>query len=296
MWISMVLVAAVLCSSAIVAQDGLALMKVETGARPAGMGGAFTAVSGSPDGMVYNPAAAFVTERLAGSFGHVAYWENIRLESGHVAFSLWPKLSVHAGIRYASIGDIEKRGETPSTDPQELFDAQDASFKAGAAYAVTDKVTAGVSAGWYFEKIDESNGWAFNADLGVTVQATPELALGASAMNLGSEMTLDIAGRPNSRPIDLPTQYRVGAAYTYDRFLGSADLVYLDDAAHGHVGVEAVVHELFQVRAGYMAGYDTKNFTAGASFVQRNLTVDYAFVPYTKDLGTTHLFNLTFTL
>ena len=43
-----------------------------------------------------------------------------------------------------------------------------------------------------------------------------------------------------------------------------------------------------------MFGYDTKNFTAGASFVHRTLTLDYAFVPYTGELGTTHLFNLTF--
>mgnify|MGYP001020477694 CR=1 FL=1 len=225
MWILTILVASVFCSSAVVGQDGLALMKVETGARPAGMAGAFTAVSGSADAMAYNPAAAFVTDRLTGSFGHVAYWDDIRLESGHVALSLWPKLSMHAGIRYASIGDIEKRGETPSSEPLELFDAQDASIKFGAAYAVTEKVSAGVSAGWYFEKIDQSSGWAFNVDLGVTMQATQSLALGASAMNLGSEMTLDMAGRAMSRPIDLPTQYRAGAAYTYDRVLGTVDVL-----------------------------------------------------------------------
>jgi len=30
--------------------------------------------------------------------------------------------------------------------------------------------------------------------------------------------------------------------------------------------------------------------------VQRNVTIDYAFVPYRNDLGTTHMFNLRLTL
>jgi hypothetical protein len=53
---------------------------------------------------------------------------------------------------------------------------------------------------------------------------------------------------------------------------------------------------MFSVRAGYMSGYDTKDFTMGASFGYRNIIVDYAFVPFGHNLGNSHLFNLTFTL
>ena len=65
---------------------------------------------------------------------------------------------------------------------------------------------------------------------------------------------------------------------------------------HLHLGAEASVHEMFTVRAGYMANYDSKNISAGVSFNKRNIGVDYAFVPYTNDLGTSHLFNFTFSL
>ena len=68
----------------------------------------------------------------------------------------------------------------------------------------------------------------------------------------------------------------------------------LDDEIHVNVGAEARLHEMFQLRSGYMVNYDTKNFTAGASFFYRKIIVDYAFVPYTSNLGTSHLFNLTF--
>ena len=50
-------------SASVVGQDGLALMKVEAGARPAGMGGAFVAVTGDPMSAAYNPAGALLLPR-----------------------------------------------------------------------------------------------------------------------------------------------------------------------------------------------------------------------------------------
>ncbi|HPI33762.1 MAG TPA: hypothetical protein PLR32_10675, partial [candidate division Zixibacteria bacterium] len=140
------------------AQDGLALMKVEPGARPAGMGGAFAAMLGSADAVPYNPAAGHVAEALAVSLGHVSYWERIRLESGFLTALVRPKLSVHAAVRYASVDDLERR-TAPTTEPEGRFDAQDMSLKAGAAYEATERVTVGASFGWFMEKIDQANGW-----------------------------------------------------------------------------------------------------------------------------------------
>jgi hypothetical protein len=278
------------------AQDGLALMKVEPGARPAGMGGAFGAIGGTAEAAPYNPAGTFGVGSFAASFGHVAYWENIRLETGYFSFSAGPKLAIHGGVRYAAIGDLERRTVIPTEDPLEVFDAHDALFKIGGAYRVHDRITAGAAFGWFFEKIDAWSGWAFNVDLGVQAVANEHFTLGASVTGIGSDLTLSQSTRNSSRPIALPTTYRVGAAWGYQRLLAAADLVYLDDDVHGHFGAEYYLHELFQLRTGYMVGYDTKNFSAGASFIQRNMTVDYAFVPYTRDLGTTHMINFTFTL
>ena len=295
--LSAVLVAFVLAAgTAAVAQDGLALMRVDVGARPAGMGGAFTAVRGTPDAVLYNPAGAAGVEDLAGSFGHYSYWENIRLESGYVGMRLAPRAVMHVGIRYAAIDELEKRTAVPTEEPLAMFDANDLSFKGGLSYRISERIYAGMALGWFFEKIDEWNGWAFNVDLGAAMQATERLALGAAVTNLGSDFELSRTSFASSAPIELPTTWRFGAAYAFVPALATLDLVYLDDLAHVHLGAEVRVHELLQVRSGYMTNYDTKNFTAGASFVQRNITVDYAFVPYKRDLGTTHMFNLTFTL
>jgi hypothetical protein len=69
--------------------------------------------------------------------------------------------------------------------------------------------------------------------------------------------------------------------------------VVLDYEAHIHLGAEGWLHPKAAVRAGYMTGYDTRNFTAGATFKHRNLGVDYAFVPFSSNLGNSHLLNLT---
>jgi len=271
-------------------------MKVEAGARPAGMGGAFVAVTGEPNAVFYNPAGAAYTTQFTASFGHNTYWENVRLETGYVISNLTDRLAIQGGIRYAAVSDLERRS-APTSEPETYFDAHDVAVKAGLAYAFTDRFAAGAAAGWFLEKIDDRRGSAFNVDLGLFYRATSALDLGASITNLGPDFSLSVGGgSEGTSDISMPTTYRAGGAYRYDRYLGTADFVVVDDEAHVHVGAEGMLHEFVSLRTGYMFNYDSKNFTAGASFSRRKLTVDYAFVPYSNDLGTSHLFNLTIKL
>ncbi len=277
------------------AADGLALMKVEHGARIAGMGSAGVSLTDDPNGTAYNPAGIISLKKFTASFGHTSYWDNVRLESGYFAMNLSSRTFVHGGVRFASVDNLQQR-LIPSEEPQSYFDAHDISFKAGVSYLITPKVSLGFASGWYLEKIESYQGSSFNVDAGLLAKATDRLNIGASVTNVGPDFTLHASGGADSRKISLPTTYAAGASYSYDRYLGAMDVVVLDDKAHLHVGAEARVHELFQVRAGYLFNYDSKNIVAGVSFTQRNLTIDYAFVPYTNDLGTSHMFNLTFSL
>jgi len=277
------------------AADGVALMKIEHGARPAGMGAAFVSITNDPNGTTYNPAGIIGITKFTASFGHTSYWENVRLESGYFAVNLSSKTFLHGGLRFAMVDDLERR-DIPSVDPEDLFDAHDVSFKTGLTYLFSEKVALGLSAGWFFEKIESWRGSAFNLDIGAIIKPKPGLNLGASVTNLGSDFSLTKPGVEGSREISLPTTYTVGGSYQYDRYLGALDIVVIDDEAHVHLGAESRVHEFFMLRAGYMFNYDSKNITAGASFTKNNLTVDYAFVPYTNELGTSHIFNFTFSL
>jgi hypothetical protein len=281
--------------SAADAVTGLAMLRTEHGARPAGMAGAYVSITNDPNAVPYNPANAVGVSNFTASFGHTAYWENIRLESGYFAANLSSQLYLHGGMRFAVVNDIENR-QYPTLEPDALFDAHDVSFKAGLAYRISERVAAGLSAGWFIEEIGGWRGSSFNVDLGVQASPANNLNVGASVTNLGHDFRLELSGVVGSDDIPLPTTYRVGGSYRYDSYVGALDVVVLDEKVHPHVGAEARLHEMFMLRTGYMFNYDSKGFTAGASFTKRNMSIDYAFVPFSNNLGTSHMFNFTFSL
>jgi hypothetical protein len=277
------------------ATDGLAMLKNDHSARAAGMGAAFVSINSDPNAVVYNPAAAVGVDKFTASFGHTFFWERIRMESGYAAANLASRIYVHGGIRFAAVDELEGRLH-PTSDPYDLFDAHDMSFKGGLAYQISDRIAAGFAAGWFVEKIEAWRGSSFNVDFGLLVFPSDDVNLGASVTNIGSAFMLEKRGLQGSRDIPLPTIYRLGGSYRYTSYLGALDVVILDDKFHLHAGAEAQLHEQLSLRAGYMFNYDTKNFTVGASFTKRNMTVDYAFVPFSAGLGSAHMFNFAFSL
>jgi hypothetical protein len=276
-------------------KTGLAMMKVETGARASGLAGAYVSIGGDPLSAAYNPAGVQGISRFSVALSHNEYWSNIRLESGYFATPLKGRFTLHGSIRYAALGNIEVR-QTPTSEPDALADAHDISFKAGLGYRVSSKLYAGFGAGWFIEKISSFRGSAFNLDLGLIATPRPNLNIGASITNIGSDFSLQQQNAYGSRMIALPITYRLGASYSRNHLLGAADLVVLDDQAHLHLGMEKQIRRYFAVRAGYMFNYDTKGLTTGVSFTRRNLTIDYAFVPYSSSIDDSHQFTFTFGL
>jgi len=282
-------------STVIGAVDGLALLKNDPSARAAGMAAAVVSLTGDVSAVAYNPAGAVGLDKFTASFGHAFFWQRIRLESGYAGARLASRLYAHGGVRFAVVDEMEAR-RYPTAEPYDLFDAHDVSFKGGLAYQLADKVSAGFAVGWFIEKIDAWRGAAFNVDLGLLVTPTDETSIGAAITNFGSDFKLEKRSLIGSRDISLPTTIRIGGSYRYQDYLGVLDAVILDDKLHLHTGAEADLHPQLKLRAGYLFNYDVRNFTAGASFIRRNLMVDYAFVPFSGNLGSTHMFNFTFTL
>jgi len=276
--------------------SGLSLLRNEHAARQAGMGGAAVAMSGDVNASAYNPATADGVEQFTASFGHTVFWDNIRFESGYFAIGLWPKLVMHGGLRLAAIDEIERRGSVPTDEPDGLFDSHDITGKLGFAYRVNEKVAAGLGVGWVFEEIDGWRGSKLNFDLGVIARVNDKVTLGTSVTGLGDDLVITKSGSPASRDIPLPTSWRMGGSYRLSSLQAAADYVLTDSKGHLHLGAEKMFREQLGLRAGYMTGYDSKNFATGASFSMHNVTVDYAFLPFSNNLGSSHLFNVTFTL
>lgn len=269
------------------ALSGLKLLTVEAGARPAGMGGAFTAVAADPYSAAYNPAAGYKIGSLAASVGYNSYWQNIRIQTGYLAFAK-KGITYMTGVQFAAVSDLQ--GRIAPTSDYYPFDAHDLSVKTGASFRVDKDVVFGFMVGWLFEKIEQYGGSTFSADLGLMTTPLEKLNIGFAMLNLGSKMMI------REEKYKLPTTYRAGASYQFKNFLPAVDLVVKDDKLHTHLGGEYNISNNFFLRAGYRIGYDLSDFSAGAGFSKRNLRIDYAFVPYKNGFNDSHLINLTFQL
>jgi hypothetical protein len=270
------------------ALTGIKLLTVEPGARPTGMGGAFTAIAADPYSSAFNPAASYGIGPLSGSFGHNAYWENIGIETGYISFKK-KGITYSAGIQFAAANDLQGRGDVPSDDYYS-FDANDLMFKMGAAFKIDKDIVFGLMLGWIYEKIEQYHGSSFNADFGILAHPLNNVDFGLAIQNLGGKMKIREA------EYDLPTAFRAGISYKYNKLLAAGDVVVQDDETHLHLGGEYLIKQVLYLRAGYRMGYDTKDISAGIGFVHRNFRFDYAFIPYKDNLGDSHLININFHL
>ena len=103
-----------------------------------------------------------------------------------------------------------------------------------------------------------------------------------------------------SEKFSLPTVYKLGLNYSPSlfRFHGGHLAVAMDlskptdNQLRVHWGAELLWIERIALRSGYQMGYDEKGLSAGLGVRQGRFRIDYAFVPYSSDLGTTHRISL----
>lgn len=187
---------------------GLTLLRA-IGARPAGLGEAFTAVPGDLQGLGFNPAglaklsapsitAAFNRGLDDDSYGHVAY--------GHsVSFG-----SIFMGGAYYDAGDIDLdiNGVAQGTRKAQ----QDMVGMAGLSIGRTSPVSFGLNAKFFKSELAEvATASALAVDGGILYQTSLEgLSLGAAVLNVGSDLKYEVESE------SLPQTARVGAAYDID--------------------------------------------------------------------------------
>lgn len=275
-------------------QAGLSFLKLGVGARSLGMGETTVAAVNDPSATHYNPAALlFVTDPQI-LIMHKEWLQGTQTEFLASSFSVE---SVRLGIfmNATSVPGIEIRQRPGPAEG--TFAARNAAIGLSSAYRIDDKFDVGLSLKYLYEKIfvDEAGGIAL--DVGTVFRSPWDVTFGATLNNVGSMSKLrEVSSR-------LPTTLRIGAArYEALKSLNAhltfaADIVSIlpESNTHLHLGTEFTYNTTFSLRAGYVSGYETRNFTAGAGFSHAFVTVDYAFVPFRFDLGTTHTFSLTLT-
>lgn len=284
--------------------SGAQFLKLEPGARPAAMGGAFSAVADDVHAVYYNPAGLgrLKSVEIAGmhnshfqgishNFGAVAVpilsWVDTRFarnEYGVMAFSLTS----------LSVSGIERRGVIETDQPTGNFGASDFAYTLAYGKELSGEFSAGAAVKFIDQTIDDARSTALGLDLGLLYRLD-RWSLAAGLRNYGTKVKF----RSESDP--LPMTATLGASYRFsERFLGAADIrVPRDNSIKLALGGE-YRRRFHEDLIGFArGGYDTANaeadgfggVTLGAGLRFRATEFDFAWIPF-GDLGSTFRYSL----
>ncbi len=292
--VPLTLIASCSTSYAVVGESSFEFMLIGVGARQSAMAEAFTAVSGDVGAPIFNPASAAMMNGTEFSFSHISYLEDVSVEqfslltrSGNFRYGL--------NINIGTVADIERRGNSPTDEPQGTFDEHNVTASFFVAVPVTEKLSIGNSAKIAYEKLDLEDATAVALDIGIFYTIAPEIAIGGSIRNLGTKPKFV------SESFELPREYRLGASYRapkgsrYEGFLLSADLFkpeWGNKSSKFNMGGEYNYQNIVFLRAGSHFGYDSRSIAVGGGIAYQNYFFDYAYVPGKNNLGNTHRFTL----
>ena len=268
-------------------------LKILPGARPASLGGAFAAVSDSPDACYYNPSGLFQIKNPQLSFMHLVYLEGINYEYLSAGLPLGEGAGTIGiyGIMLGS-GDIKRLVEnTTGTDYSEdgVFSTMD--LLGGLSYGI--EISSGFGFGltvkYIQETLDTKAESGVAVDAGIYNKLSDTFKVGASVSNIGVMLL---------RGDKYPMVVRAGLSWMIqiekkDTILAAVDGIYDFETSKIKfgIGLEGYITGELVVRGGYQIGYDAGGITGGFGYKMKlegiTLGLDYGVVPM-GDLGLTH--------
>jgi hypothetical protein len=231
-----------------------------------------------------NPAALAPASAGVG-LSHSRWIQGVRLEEFNVAAKRG-KGTYGAALYLARIDGLERR-TGPTAEPLGEFGVYDAILSFSYARPYNEKLRWGLSTKLIRQSIFTSTASGAAVDAGLLYRLHPDLEVGAALANVGSMGKLEL------QSTDLPLLGRVGVAYSgVERLLLSAQIQTVRErGGDWRLGGEyAVLSSLF-LRGGYQSSAN-RSLSLGVGLVAGKLELDYAYLPFDRDLGEVHRFSL----
>ncbi len=305
-------------------------LAIGVGGRPAGMGGAFTAMANDVTGAYYNPAGLTqinfpqVALMYDAQFGNLVNYNyaGVALPYGQsYTFGLSVMRLGIDGIddtRHALVDKLTGAVITEINDNARIdqskvkqFSNQDWAFYFSGSKKYSDNLSLGVNVKLISRSIAEYSAFGIGFDVAGLYKASEALTLGATLQDATTTLVAWSTGR---NELITPT-LKVGGLYKTAVFnsLTVAPILDLDVRFENrkfastfnvgpvsfdpHAGLEMVYNKVFAVRAGYN---DVKQFTFGAGIKLPKLNIDYSFARFALSeedrLPDTHRVSLILTL
>lgn len=272
------------------------------GARPAGMGGAFTGLADDGFAVNWNPAgivrlkqrelvSMYEVMTLDRSASYVA--GAYPFEDGVTSFGVsWYRFGVDAipvnDLDFTRVVSVDSTGNPIYAIRTSGF-AEDVSNQMTFSFGrrINDFLAAGVNAKYVTQRIGEEDAYALGADLGMLLDAGNGVSLGATVRNIAQTMNWGTAG---DREDNAPLGFTLGMAVDFKgmaRILADFEKIENSELTY-HIGAEGIVHDTFSIRV----GLDDGKMTAGTSLRLNSWRIDYSYVDDT--LGMNHKLSSTF--
>ena len=270
-------------------RSGFDFLRIETGARAVGMGGAFTAMLVDIHGLAYNPVSLVGVRDMESGFTYLNYFAG--MNAGFVGLNKTMEGIGHFGIGvfYINYGEM-RRTDVAGNDLGAFYPAD---FAITAAYAdsLSFGLRFGASIRYIQSKIDEYASRALAVDLGLIYRIeSQDLNIGIGVSNLGSTVDAFLDERER-----LPTAYRLGVS---KRLAHLPLLLNLDLIKYQHeesdlfwglywaLGGEFTITENFFLRWGYNSrGKENKVGNDSDRFAGVSLGFGIRYGKYQLDYG-----------
>jgi opacity protein-like surface antigen len=239
---SIALILMILMASVVYAGDvarkgttGADQLLIPVGARGIATGGAFVASISGIESIYYNPAGVAVGQKSEAMFNFMNYIADINVSYFAAVANLGDLGSLGLSFKTFDFGDIPV---TTVNAPDGTGSTYSPSFMVGGltySKIITDRVSVGVNLKVISETIEDASATGFALDFGVQYSFGNNLHLGATVMNIGSNM--EYSGNsltrstniPNSttgartgvfevdtEPFQIPSYFELSLAYQYD--------------------------------------------------------------------------------
>jgi len=267
------------------AASGVAFLKIDVGARAAGMGGAFVAVADDISSIWCNPAGLSMIKSEEIVLHHQDWLQDTRYECLGYAYSA-QNLTLGVSLNHLStnhIPEILNVNDKPSSTGR-LFGASDMSGMFAVSKQMSKQIFIGCGIKYLQEQLDNTTVNAGAIDLGCLYTPNNSFCLASSIRNIGSQMQMD------KDTFTLPLMYRTGVAWKTESLCFGIEL----NKARGRelrgcAGVELKINNPITVRCGYqfLTDNDRGSFkgipdrvSLGFGVKIGGTTMDYAFAPY----------------
>ena len=269
-------------------------LKLGSGARATGLGGAFTAVVDDINSISYNPAGLANLKKSEFGFTRAELVEGVSYN--FLGYSkLVAKGSIGLGVNYLGQSSIEGRGA--NREATGGFRASDTAINLAYGRPLTARASLGLNFKYITSRIagESANGWAVDAGWQYKMPVKG-LSLGFAAQNIGPKIKFLEEGS------SLPLTARAGAGYMLlDNVLLSFDVgrQINESKTVFSFGSEYAVFNSFFMRAGYLGNAtaggsglaDAGGFKAGFGLKLKGFNLDYAVTPF-GDIGKAHRISL----